>query len=404
MIIGNVERVTLGAIVLAAAAEASARWWIRHRSRYYMWPPGQRYEMLHDPRVFPQMERGARIEINADGERGGDVRRDEKGLFRALVAGGSTVECLALDQPTSWPGVLERLLNVPASLRSLGARRAHVGSIGRSGVASRHLDLIFQRVLPQYPRLAAIVIMIGGNDVFQWLTAGTPVELPPSSATPSETFACYPEQRFGWKPKQWGVMEMARRLRRLWQRPVKDRTLTWIVTARQMRAAAQEMRTTVPDPAAVLDRFERHFRRILERAAQHADRVLVVRQPWFETQYTPDEVARCWHGGMGDAWSQHIDVYYSLDVVNDLMRLVDARATAIAEELGVELLNLRALIPATLEYYYDFTHFTPAGSALVAQAIAGALLRDAPSSNGGQTHSPSTNSLTAAAPYPRRPR
>jgi lysophospholipase L1-like esterase len=369
----GIEKVLLVGAVLAFAAEVGSRWWIRQRSRYYMWLPGQRYEMRQDLRVFPQMEPGARIEINADGERGGEVRGNGKGLFRALVAGGSTVECLALDQTTSWPAVLERLLSSPESLRALGAHRVHVGSIGRSGIASRHLDLIFQRLLPQYPRLAAIVVMIGGNDVFQWLAAGTPVKLPPASVTASETFACYPEQRFGWQPKRWAITEVARRLRRFWH-PVKEKTLTWVVAARQMRAAAQEMRTTVPDPAAILDRFERHFRRILDRAASHADRVLVVRQPWFETQYTPDEVARCWHGGMGNAWNQHIDVYYSFEVVNDLMRVVDARATAIAEELGVDFLNLRALIPPTLEYYYDFTHFTPAGSALAARAIATALL------------------------------
>lgn len=404
MTIGTIERLTLGAIVLAVAVELGARWWIRHRSRYYMWTPGQRYEMRQDPQVFPQMEPGARIEINADGERGGEVRNNEAGLFRTLVAGGSTVECLGLDQATSWPAVLERLLGSAESLRVLAARKVHVGNIGRSGVASRHLDLIFERMLPQYPHLGAIVLMIGGNDVFQWLAAGTPLELPPSSVTASETFACYPEQQFGWQPKQWATTELARRLRRLWGHPVKERTLAWIVAARQMRAAATEMRTSVPDPAVILDRFERNFRRILERAAHHADRVLVVRQPWFETQYTPDEVTRCWHGGMGDAWNQHIDVYYSLEVVNDLMRQVDARATAIAEELGMDLLNLRALIPPTLEYYYDFTHFTPAGSALAGQAIAAELLKQHALSNGGQTHSSSTSSFTAAARYPRRPR
>ena len=379
----SIEKVMLVGAVLAAAAELGSRWWIRRRSRYYMWPPGQRYQMRQDLRVFPQMEPDARIEINADGERGSEVRGNEGGLFRVLVAGGSSVECLALDQPTSWPGVLERLLGSAESLRVLGARRVHVGSIGRSGVASRHLDLMLQQMLPQYPHLAAIVIMIGGNDVFQWLAAGAPLELPPSSVTASEPFACYPEQPFGWKPKQWATTELARRLRRLWWHPVKERTLTWVVAARQMRAAAKEMRTSIPDPAAILDRFEHHFRHILERAERHADRVLVVRQPWFEKQYTPEEAVRCWQGGMGDAWNQPIDVYYSLEVVNHLMGLVNARAAGIADELGVDLLDLRPLLPPTFENYYDFTHFTPAGSALVARAVAAALLKQHTRAGGG---------------------
>jgi lysophospholipase L1-like esterase len=371
----GMEKVILAGAVLAAAAEVGSRWWIRQRSRYYMWPPGQRLEMRQDLRVFPQMEPHARIEINAEGERGSEVRGNKVGLFRALVAGGSPVECLALDQPTSWPAALERFLSSAESLRVLRARKVHVGNIGRSGVGSRHLDLIFERMLPQYPHLAAIVIMVGGNDVFQWLAAGAPLELPPSSVTAAETFACYPEQQFGWKPGQWATVELARRLRRLWLHPVKVWKIAWVVAARQMRAAAKEMRTSVPDPSAMLDPFERHFRQLLERAKAHADRVLVVRQPWFEKQYTPEEAARFWHGGMGNPWNQFVDVYYSLKVVNHLIGLVDARAAAIAEELGVDLLDLRPLLPPSLENYYDFVHFTPAGSAVVASAVAAALLK-----------------------------
>jgi lysophospholipase L1-like esterase len=395
----GIEKVMIVGAVLAIAAEAGSRWWIRQWSRYYMWPPGQRYKTRQDLRVFPQMEPDARIEINADGERGSEVRGNEEGLFRVLVAGGSSVECLALDQPTSWPGALERLLGSSESLRVLGARKVHVGNVGRSGIAARHLELVFERMLPQYPHLAAIVIMLGGTEIFQWLAAGAPREPSPSPVTASETFASHPEQQFGWKPRQWATAEVARRLHRMSRHPVKERTLAWIVAARQMRVAAKQMRTSVPDPAAVLDRFERHFRQIIERAERHADRVLVVRPPWFEKQYTPEEAARFWHGGMGDAWKQHIDVYYSLKVVNDLMGLIDARAAAIADELGVDLLDLRPLLPPTLENYYDFTHFTPAGSAVVARAVAAAVLKQH-TLNGGTASASAVVTRTAPPPAP----
>ena len=377
----GIERVIFVVATLAAAAEIGSRWWIRRRSRYYMWPPGQRYKMLQDLRVFPQMEPDVRIEINSDGERASEVRGDEEGLFRALVAGGSSVECLALDQSTSWPGVLERLLGSAESLRVLGARKVHVGNIGRSGIAARHLELIFERLLPQYPRLSAILIVVGGSEVLQWLAAGAPLEPLPYSVTASETFACHPEQPLGWKPNQWATVEVARRLRRLWRHPIKQRNLAWVLAARRMRAAAKQLRESVPDATPTLEQFASHFRQVLRRAQRHADRVLVLLPPWFEKQYTPEEVARCWHGGMGDAWNQRVEIYYSLKVVNDLMPLVVTRTAAIADELGVEVLDLRPFVPATLENYYDFTHFTPAGSVLVAQAVAGALLSTSPSQN-----------------------
>jgi len=144
-----------------------------------------------------------------------------------------------------------------------------------------------------------------------------------------------------------------------------------------MRAEAKEVRMTVPDPAVMVDRFEHHFRRLLHRAKAHADRVLVARQPWFEKDYTADEVAHFWHGGIGKAWKGPVTVYYSLEIVNRLMGLVDARAATVAEECGVEHVDLQAVVTPSLRHYYDHTHFTPAGAAVVAEALAAVLTRGA---------------------------
>jgi lysophospholipase L1-like esterase len=305
------------------------------------------------------------------------VRGDEAGLFRILVTGGSPAECFALDQPTSWPGTLERLLNAADSLRTLGARRAHVGNIGRGGIASEHLDLILEHVLPQYRGLAVIVVMVGGNDVFLWLEDGAPESVPASSLTVADVFQYQPEQHFGWKPERWAMTELARRLRRSWLRPleVREAAGAWVTTARKMRAQASELRTSVPDPAVMVDHFEYHFRRLLLCARAQADRVLVVRQPWFEKDYTAEEAGRLWHGGLGKAWKQAISVYYAQDVLNHLMALVDARAATVADELGVEHLDLRRTLAPTLENYYDFVHYTPAGAAVVARTVAATILR-----------------------------
>lgn len=366
----------LGAALLVAA-ELGCRRWLRRHSGYHVWPPDTRLEIRLDREAFPGFPRRVRFEINADGERGADVRGDEAGLFRVLVAGGSAAECFAIDQPNSWPGVLERLLNSRQGLETLGARRVHVGSVARSGIACCHMDLVFERALPQYGHLSAIVIMAGAADVTQWLEEGAPQSAGGSPAPPpvSATFASHPEQHFGWNLRRWAAVELVRRLRRKWLRPVEVREAAggWMRAARRMRAEAKQVRTEVPDPAVLLDRFAYHFARVLERAQARADRVLVVRQPWFERDYSADEVAHLWHGGVGKAWKDTIDVYYSFDVVNRLMSLIDARAAAVADDRGVEQLDLRPVLTPNLENYYDFLHFTPAGAAVVAQAVAAAL-------------------------------
>src|SRR5688572_27910369 len=172
--------ISLAAVLpLAAVAELCARWWIRHRTHYYVLPPGLRLRLRPDPEVFPQLERTLRFDVNGDGERGDDVPRGVGRLYRMLVVGGSQPEGYLLDQHTAWPGALQRLLQSSDARAALGADHVHVGNIARSGVGSEALDLILDRVLPRYGRLQAIIILVGASDVLRWLEVGAPQSPPP---------------------------------------------------------------------------------------------------------------------------------------------------------------------------------------------------------------------------------
>jgi len=373
--------VTLGLLVSAGlafllAAELGCRWWIR-RSRYFVWPPGGRIEVRVDPEACPELEPLVRFDSNADGERGGAVRPGEDGLWRILVVGGSAAECFMLDQYSSWPGALERLLNAPDGLRALGARRVHVGNIGHSGVGSAELDLILERVLPQYGHLDAILVMVGASDVYHWLEQGAPPARAPTPVPELMLFSCHPRRPFGWRPGAWALVEVARRLRRAWLHPVevKERGGAWFTSARRMRAEAKELRTRVPDPATMLDHFEHHLHRVLNRATTHADRVLVLRQPWFEKDYTPEEEAHFWHGGLGMPWNETVSVYYGLELINQLLGLIDARVAQVAAALRLPCVELRSRLNKGLHHYYDHDHFTPAGAVVAARTVAAALLQ-----------------------------
>jgi hypothetical protein len=368
---------------VALLGELAARAWIRTRTRYRVWPPGMRLEVRQDPGVFPEVEPRVRIESNSDGERGGEVAADDPGVYRILVAGGSAAECYALDQPTSWPGELERLLNRGEALRALGVnaagaappQRVHVGNIARSGVGAPELDRVLERVLPNYDHLDAIVVMVGASTCYHWLEDGAPASRPTPVVPDMGLFAHQPGQRFSWSPRGTALAELARRLRQTWFRPleVKENVGNWLVAGRRMRATAKELRTAVPDPAVVLEQFEVHLRSALLRAMKCATRVLVVRQPWFEKDYTPEESARFWHGGVGKPWKETVSVYFSLDVINRLLSLIDARVVAVAEDLGLRHVNLRPVLNQGLRHFYDHDHFTPEGAAVAARTIAAAL-------------------------------
>jgi lysophospholipase L1-like esterase len=365
---------------LAVAAELAARWWLRYTGTYHVFPPGLRLRLHTDRGAFPELEPVVRFEVNRDGERGADPPSVAPGetLYRVLVAGGSQPEGYLLDQDTSWPGALNRLLGAPEQLQALGASKVHAGSIARSGVGSEALDLMLARVLPRYPRLAAIVILVGASDVLRWLEEGAPAS-PSSAHLTSALFWCHPEGPFGWTPSTSAFVDLQRRTWRRVLRPVQahQRAGRWIVRARAMRACAKVIRRTMPDPAPMLDHFDKHFRRVVQRAKAHADRVVVVRQSWFDKEtLTAEETAHMWHGGVGQAWCEEVTTYYSLEVTSRLMARLDARAARVAAELDVEQIDLRAILEPSLATYYDFFHLTPSGAQTVASAVARTLMRD----------------------------
>jgi hypothetical protein len=358
---------------LFVAGELASRWWIRRRGDYFVFPPGLRMRLEPDPDVYPELERAVRFDVNADGERGNEVPHVES-LFRILVAGGSQPEGYLLDQDTTWPGALQRLLQAPACLQRLGAAHVHVGSIARSGVGSEGLDLILSRVLPRYPRLQLIIVLVGATDVLRWLEYGAADVLP--QVRVPDVFRCHPEGPFGWRPSQLAALELLRRARQRWMRPVmaNERAGKWMGKARTMRAQAKVVRTALPDPIPMLRRFDLHFTRLVQRAKAHADRVLVVPQPWFSRSFTPAEAAHMWHGGVGQCWREDLTTYYSFDVVSRLMALVAGRASALADEAGVEQLDLMPLLEQSLDTYYDGFHATPAGAREVATLVGTAVV------------------------------
>jgi lysophospholipase L1-like esterase len=375
----SVAAMLVVAVELVVAAELAARWWLR-RGGYYVFPPGLRLRLYPDRQVFPELEPVVRFEVNGDGERGSEVPRTRRGetLFRVLVVGGSQPEGYFLDQDTSWPGALQRLLEEPGPLQRLGATRAHVGNIGRSGVGSEGLDLILERVLPRYSRLQAIVILVGASDFLRWLEQGAP-PCPPTPVPASEVFRCHPEGRFGWTLRKLAALELLLRIRRRWFRPVEvhERAGTWVGKARMMRARARVIRATAGDPGPMLDHFGIHLRRAIQKAQAHADRVILVRQSWFDkSACTPEETAHMWHGGVGQAWREEVTTYYSVDVTCELMALLDERAERVADELDVEQIDLPSLLEPSLRSYYDFLHLTPAGARAVARAVLATLVRE----------------------------
>lgn len=369
-------RLAAGLAALLVLAELVSRIYLRRRGQYFVWAPGTRIRMELDREALPSLEPVVRFEVNEAGERGRALPRSWSDTYRVLVAGGSVAECWLLDQESSWPAVIQRELEKPESLARLRASRAHVGSIGRSLVACQHIDLMLERTLPRYGRLDVVVFMTGASDLVHWFEKRAPPSIEEDEVPLETIFAWHPEGPFGWTPRTLALRRLASRWRLALVRPVERRENVGknLAEARRMRARALEVLREVPDPAPMLDRYEKYLRAMIERARSKAGRVIVARQPWLEKEFTPQERERLWMFGAGRIHAEEVAAYYDYPLVWSLMRQVDARASAVARELGVEQIDLWPLLEPSFDVWYDEMHTTPKGCEIVGRAIARAIV------------------------------
>jgi O-antigen/teichoic acid export membrane protein len=376
-IVGFVLSITAGAIVvLSILGEVVARAVIRRRGGYYRYQPFWRTRLEFAPGEMPGFP-PARMEINADGERGDPPPAPGEPCYRVLVVGGSAAECATLDQSQTWCAVAQTILGDPLNLQALGAPRVHVGNVSRAILPVEEINWMLEKMLPRYGALDAVVLMVGGADVVRWVEQGTPGAAPAGRLAVDRLFERHPEIRFGWRPRQTAYWRLLADLNRRTRRPlvVDPRGTTWMTKARAMRAEAPGRVDRVPDPTPMLDNFERHLRALVETARSKARRVVLVRQPWFGPEPTKEEEAMFWNFGLGRPYKEKVSTYLTPRVVHALMRAMDARAASVAASVGVQHVDLMAALEPSAKTFYDELHFTPDGAEVVGRTVANAIVR-----------------------------
>jgi lysophospholipase L1-like esterase len=318
------------------------------------------------------------VEINAAGERGGPLPRRDDTTFRALVVGGSGAECCYLDQGAAWPAVVERILREPEHRVALGVPSVHVGNVARAIVPVEQLAFLLRKILPRYRRLDAVLIMAGAADVVSWLEQRMPPSIRPGQFVLDKIFEQHPEAPFGWRPRRTALWRLLANLNRRLRRPVVvlPDACGWLRRVRKMRAEASIWIDTVADPTPMLDHFEKNLRNLVATARTKAGRVILVRQPWFGKPPSAEEEAMFWNFGLGRPYKEQVTTYLTPRAVDALMRAMDARAHAVALDLGVEEVDLMATLEQSTRTFYDELHVTPAGAEIVGRAVAQAILRE----------------------------
>jgi hypothetical protein len=273
-----------------------------------------------------------------------------------------------------------------------------VGNIARSILPVEQTHFMLRKVLPRYARLDLVLVMVGAADAVTWVERGMPALIASGEVVPDKIFERHPETRFGWRPGRTALWHLLAHLNRRLRRPVvvEASAAGWLRRVRRMRAEAERRIDVMPDPTPMLNHFERHLRALLETARATGARVVLVRQPWFGKDPSPEEEATFWSYGLGRPYKQAVTTYLTPRVVDALMREVDSRAVTVAASMDLEHVAVMEELAPRGRCFYDELHFTPEGAAVVGRTVARALL--ASSSNRPASRAPGRAPLSATPP------
>jgi lysophospholipase L1-like esterase len=342
-------------------------------SDYFVWPPHLERVFRPSPGIMPGVEGPARFFVGSLGLRGDELGADDD--LRVLAVGGSTTECLYLDQGEAWPQRLQ------VELARLQHRRPWVGNAGRSGLNARDHLVQLRHLLPQLPRMDVVVLLVGLNDMMLALAqdeawdAGFLDREGAEAELLARAFDVRPlaEEHglpFHRRTALWRLIERMRAelLPARTQDTAGERYRSW----REHRASAARWRTELPGHVeAALDEYRQSLRSLIATCRERGAVPLLVTQPAMWRSDLPEHLdALLWMGGVGDYQSEPGHEYYTPAALARGMELYNRALLEVAGDEEVNAFDLAAAMPRDASAFYDDVHFNEAGARRVAELLA----------------------------------
>lgn len=379
----NKGALVLSSMVLALLiAELSLRLGVPQKKDFRPWPPSFSHVFHHRPEILVDHSAESRFTVNSQGLRGPEMGSD--GEVRILAIGGSTTECLFLDDSAAWPLLLSKRLAPFANGRPVWS-----ASSGLSGKKSGDHVLHAKFLVPELPRIDIVVLLAGVNDLA--VALGRPesyLPVPPdiqpegSEALFFRAFHQVPgrlESTADYEGafyRRLSVYQEARKLKRVWSKNPSDMNigdddkglafLAW----RERRKRAASLIDELPDLTAATATYRKNLETFVDLVRARSIRPLLVTQPalWHEGMSAEDEKL-LWMGGKGDFLAQDGLPYFTPRVLAQGLRRFNETMLSVCRERKVECFDLASRIPSDTTFFYDDCHFGNHGSEKIADLL-----------------------------------
>jgi lysophospholipase L1-like esterase len=356
-------------IVAALGAELFLR--LIAPDAYYVWPPNISMTFAPSAEAMPGIIGESHFTINRDGLRGRPIS-DEDG-YRILAIGGSTTECLYLDDSEAWPHLLEEKLAVDFSPGPVW-----VGNAGKSGHTVEHHVLQARSLLAQYPHVDLALVLVGTNDM---MNVGQESGYNPLEQSELEqAFAIRPggwqelDAGYPWykRTELWRTLRKAREnlLADRGEQLVQDEAGAVYVELRRKRQSASGYVDAFPDLGDPLRAYKSNLNAIVDAAELNGTELVLMTQPSLWSGDLPNDAARLlWMGRKARYMTEGPQAYYSAATLAKAMAAYNTALLEVCADRSLRCLDLAVEIPKESTYFYDDVHFTEAGARLVADVV-----------------------------------
>ncbi len=324
---------------------------IINKGNYYVWQPNLHRTFYSPPGILPGIEGITYFTINKFGYRG-EVFENKSNEYRILTIGGSTTECLFLNDSQAWPFLLENMLN-----KTNEDKKVIVMNAGKSGLDTREHILQIKHLSDQYnPDL--IIFLIGVNDVSFRIRYGAdwhPLPLDYSRAFMVSPKYCLRDMLFYRIFKIfWGVI-----IREVPQDPVQYNEL------RNRQLQSPEKIDEVPYFDDGLEYSSSNIEQIINISKDKKVKVLFLTQPHLWKENISDS-----ENNLLVNYQTIKGEYYSVRVMDILMDAYNKRLLDICRNDDLLCFDLDSKIPKNISVFYDDVHFNVNGSLKVAGEIS----------------------------------
>ncbi|MFN8285749.1 MAG: SGNH/GDSL hydrolase family protein [Chitinophagales bacterium] len=347
-------------------AEIVLEQWNKEPDLLYVWQPNLKHTFYPDSGIIKGIYGPQQFTINAKGMRGELFTRATQNY---LCIGGSTTECLYLDDRKTWFAELQKILLEDK-------RQVEIAGIGKSGTTSRENYLHIKYFAIHQKPLNGVIVMVGINDMYQRLNRDTLFDNQFAFTKAIEdslvnTIFLHPSAAKGWRGLQL-VQLVQRAIYRKqgvnWQ--LQDDNGKYLAALRLKRFNAPKL-DSLPNMQIALAQFERNLDSMIATAARaHLQLIFVTQSALYHTNMDTTEQRLLWMGGKNDFQNNTTAAYYTPEALRKGLEMYNAKVKEVAQRAGITVVDLDAELPHTAEMFYDDCHFTEAGAEKVAEIIA----------------------------------